>query len=184
MINFQEISKDRIDISELLSQLEQNADLWDVHPERKVAPGSPHYQMSDIWVRFRARDEITDGFFNEPHLPVWYPSAEKISSVKKICHQVMTLIGADILGGVLITKIPPGGKILPHDDKGGWHAEYYNNKIYVPLQSDEGCINYCEEDEVHMKPGSAWIFDNLKTHSVENNSQRDRITLIICTRID
>jgi hypothetical protein len=35
-----------------------------------------------------------------------------------------------------------------------------------------------------MKPGEAWTFDNLRTHSVENNGDTERVTLIVCARTE
>jgi aspartyl/asparaginyl beta-hydroxylase (cupin superfamily) len=95
----------------------------------------------------------------------------------------MYAVGADYLGGVLITRLPPGGMIAPHHDRGGWHAEYLNCKVYVPLWGDD-CLNTCEGEELVMKPGEAWTFDNLKVHSVHNRSTTDRAVLIICMRVE
>lgn len=86
------------------------------------------------------------------------------------------------LGGVLLTKIPPGGKILPHHDRGTWHAEEMDLKVWLLIEANEGCLNTCENDRVIMRAGEAWTFSNLKVHSVENNGDTDRICLIICLR--
>ncbi len=139
--------------------------------------------MSDIWVRFRARDELkAPGDFAAPHIPVWYPAAQRLPELKCLVEVMFRDFAAEELGGVLITKIPPGGRILPHHDRGGWHAEHYNLKVYVPIAGTKDCINRCEDDQVSMLPGEVWNFDNLKVHSVENNSDQDRITAIVCMR--
>ena len=87
------------------------------------------------------------------------------------------------IGGVMITRIPPGGRIEPHADD-GWHAKYYNTKLYVVLQSNPQCVNRVEDERVSMAPGEVWYFDNLKEHEVVNDGPDDRITLIICLRCD
>lgn len=182
--NFKLLAKH--DITSLLqNELDAYPELWDQHRDRKDGIGSPHSQMSDIWVRFRDYSELTSPQeFNRPHVPVWYPAASKLPTVKESCELCKMQLKADELGGVLITKIPPGGKILPHHDRGGWHAEYYNLKLYVPIRGTAECLNHCEGETVSMLPGEVWSFDNLKVHSVENNSDQDRITLIICLRKD
>ena len=74
--------------------------------------------------------------------------------------------------------------MLPHDDRGSWHAEWLNTKVYLPIQSNPGCLNICEDDRVSMQEGEAWTFDNLKTHSVENNGDTARVTAILCMRTE
>lgn len=181
--NFQHITN--VDIELLLKQLKANPQLWNENPERKNADGSPHVQMSDIWIRFRDKAELVEPKnYHEPHLPVWYPASLILNEVKRIALDVMTLFRAVQLGGILITKIPAGGEIKPHHDRGGWHAEYYNTKIYIPLESNPSCINTCEDDSVNMRAGEMWTFDNLKTHSVTNDGDTDRVTLIITLRVE
>lgn len=182
--NFEKIDC-QVDVSALLKQLEEHPQLWDQHPERKIGYGSPHSEMSDIWVRFRDKSELLEvKHYAESHTPVWYPSRRILTEVERISLDMMTLFRAVQLGGVLITKIPPSGEIKPHNDRGRWHPEFFNTKVYIPLQSNDGCINTCQDDQVNMKTGEVWVFDNLKTHSVQNNGDTDRITLIISMRTE
>lgn len=180
MTNFQKFTN--IDISTLRSQLEANPQLWDENSERK---GGVHAAMSDIWLRFRPKNElISVESYAEQHIPIWYQSADILTDAKKIALDMIAYFRAVQLGGVLITKIPPGGEIKPHDDKGRWHPEFFNTKVYIPIQSNGQCINTCEGDEVNMVTGEVWVFDNLKTHSVRNEGNTDRITLIISLRVE
>lgn len=172
-----------VDTALLNQQIAENPQLWNQNTERKIGENSPHAEMSDIWVRFRPKSELTSiESYAEAHIPAWYESREVLIEVERISLDLMAYFRAVQLGGVLITKIPPGGSIKPHDDKGRWHPEFFNTKIYIPLQSNELCLNFCEEDTVNMMPGEVWEFDNLKTHSVVNNGETDRITLIISMR--
>lgn len=181
MKNFEKIPYN-VDVQPLLEQLKANPQLWNEYSERKLGD-SPHADMEDIWVRFRPKSELTEvKHFAEPHIPTWYPSRTILTEAERISLNMMAYFRCVQLGGVLITKIPPGGQIKPHDDKGRWHPEFFNTKIYIPIQSNDGCVNTCLEDSVNMKAGEVWTFDNLKTHSVENNGTGDRITLIISMR--
>lgn len=174
-----------IDTRPVLEQLAENPQLWNEHTYRKASAGSPHAQMDDIWVRYRKFEELNSpASFNEPHLAEFYPAWRTLSGLRPIVMGLFAHTQCTYLGGVLITRIPPGGKILPHHDRGAWHAEYHNVKVYVPLQSNSGCVNICEDEQINMQTGDAWTFDNLRTHSVENNGDTDRITLIISMRYD
>ena len=85
-----------------------------------------------------------------------------------------------MLGGVLITRIPPGMGIDPHTDH-GWHVEYYD-KFYLSLKSAPGATFHRADEVINPKPGDLYHFDNRLEHSVRNDSNQDRITLITCIR--
>jgi hypothetical protein len=180
-----ELIADRVPVDGVLVELEANPQLWNQHSARKTAPGTPHAQMSDIWVRY-APWPFGPGILEDPHVPVWYPAWEKLPSLRPLVFDLMARVQGEMLGGVLITKIPPGCVIDPHADA-GWHVEYYE-KFYLSLQSEPGakfgCSHRQVNEELEPKPGEVWLFDNRKMHWVDNQSDRDRITCIICIRTD
>lgn len=183
MKNFLKIADD-LDPTALAAALHLHPELWDQHGERKAYEGSPHLAMHDIWMRFNDPKNLALGYekFTAEHDAVWYPSAA-ILPVKPLVFDLMARVQATRLGGVLITKVQPGGKILPHADK-GWHPEHYNMKVYVPIQSNPGCWNRVGDERVSMKIGEAWYFNNLVEHEVANEGEDDRTTLIVCMRCE
>jgi hypothetical protein len=184
MNNFQLIDQAHR-VEHLAVQLDAQPELWNRHSERKTAEGTPHAQMDDIWVRFRPREELTaPQRFVEPHFAAFYPAWDALPALRHHFPSLMHRVRAVYLGGILITKIPPGGRILPHHDRGGWHAEFHNCKVYVPIKSNLAVRQSLRGETVIMQAGEAWTFDNLKVHSVENNGTTDRITAIICMRVE
>lgn len=178
-----------IDIAPLLQQLEapDNAHLWNANDERKTRTGTAHAAMSDIWVRYNAIEKLdrrNPGDFNKEHVPVWYPAWDKLTALHPIIFNLMARVDGEMLGGVLITKIPPGQGLKPHIDT-GWHVEHYD-KFYLSVKSENGSLFCCEHgghlEDINPKAGDIWLFDNRKMHWVENNSDADRITVIICIR--
>lgn len=186
MKNFQKICAS-IDVEPLLRQIESRPELWDAYSRRKTEPGSPHSRMSDIWVRYNAIDRL-DGpdprQFHDEHVPVWYPAFEALPALRRIIFDLMALVEGEMIGGVLITRIPPGEKIEPHIDY-GWHVEQYE-KFYISLQNEPksvfGCEHNGETEILSPLPGECWLFDNRKLHWVTNDSGKDRLTLIVCIR--
>ncbi len=170
-----------LDIQPALSELMVNDHLFGEFNARKEAPGSPHSEMSDIWVRYGdVSSMIESGDFSsiaDEHDSIWL---KDLPEVKKLCFDVMALVDGERLGGVLITKLPPGGKINPHTDS-GWHAEYYD-KYYVPIKNGYGSVFGFNEGIINPDCGDVWQFDNSKLHWVENNSTDDRIAMIICIK--
>lgn len=175
----------RVDVSTLLLQLYGHPELWNRHTLRTTQYRSPHDRISDIWVRYNAwknyDPETGLGAFNGPHKSVWYPGARKIPAVFQIVDTVYKHVGATGLGGVLITKISPGGQVLPHVDQ-GWHAETYT-KFAVQVLGNADQTFHFENSSLSPYPGDTYTFDNSKLHWVTNNSSIDRITLIICLKV-
>lgn len=182
-MNHFKLIADGIDVAPLRAQIEAHPEIWNVHTNRTGFEGSPFVGTADAWIRYRPITElITAENFREPHWPEFYPAWYTLTELKPIVFSIMAKVEACHLGGILLTRIPSGGRILPHDDQQSWHARHYSTKVYVPIISNPQCVNFCEDESLVMEPGCAWEFDNLKTHSVENFGESDRITAIICMR--
>jgi hypothetical protein len=182
MIHFTRIAAG-VDVAPLKAELAAHPELWNQHGYRRTL--APHAAMADIWVRYRALTELTSrDAYGEPHIPVWYPAADALPSVKPIVHDLMARVEGEMLCGVLITRIPPGAGIGLHHDE-GWHVAY-TEKFYVSVQSAPGARFYCAAPEgvewIEPNTGEIWLFDNRKPHFVQNDSPVDRITLIVCIR--
>lgn len=165
------------DVAALKEQLYARPDAWNRHRTRTYA--GPHNEVSDVWVRYNASENLGPDFNNE-HESVWYPVVDDIPAVSPLIFKVMHDVSGTRLGGVLITKIPPGGKVAPHSDH-GWHARYYDKfAVQVCGNSQQA---FCFEDaELRPEPGDLYTFDNSRLHWVNNDSDSDRITLIICIK--
>lgn len=184
MKNFHRITN-AVDVLPLAMALKLQPELWNTHNERKEFDGTAHTGTSDIWIRYNDLKNLEKGYdtFTAEHDAVWYPVYHKLPQLRPIIFGLMARMEAVRLGGVLITKIPAGGHVRPHADK-GWHPEYYNCKLYVPIETNARCWNRCEDEKVVMAPGECWYFNNTVEHEVKNEGDGDRMTLIICLRVD
>lgn len=170
-----------IDMSHVIREISINSHLFGEFNARKTSPESPHSEMDDIWVRYGDVSSMIEsgdysGIANE-HDSIWL---KNLPAVKRACFDVMALVDGERLGGVLITRLPPSGIIYPHTDS-GWHAEYYS-KYYVPIQNERGAILAFNSGIINPNVGDVWQFDNSVAHWVENNSNIDRIAMIICIK--
>lgn len=84
---------------------------------------------------------------------------------------------AESIGRVMIVGLKPGGRIVPHRDE-GLYAETYS-RAHFCLYALPGNLFYCGFDCVAMLPGELWWFNHRQTHSVVNNSDNERIHLIL-----
>jgi hypothetical protein len=183
MRNFQQVANS-IDVLPLVLELYRQPELWNQHTARTGGKGS-FEGTDDIWVRFRDPQELTStSSFNEPFTPVFYPAWHALPHLRPLVFGLMARLEAVQLGGILITRVPPGQQVAPHDDRGRWHPEFFKTKAYMPLATNPLCYSTCEEERVVMQIGEVWLFDNLKTHSTVNDGETDRITVIISMRVE
>jgi Aspartyl/Asparaginyl beta-hydroxylase len=173
-----------IDVSALNLELYRQSELWNQHRARTNGPGS-FTDTDDIWCRFRpAHELVSPESYVERFDLVWYPAWHALPHLRPIVFGLMARCEAVQLGGVLITRVPAGRQVKPHDDRGRWHPEWFATKAYVPLMTNNRCVSTCDGESVVMEAGSAWAFDNLKTHSTVNDGNSDRVTLIVSLRCE
>ena len=115
------------------------------------------------------------------HESIWYPAADLLP-IKELCADLMRFVGGVRLGGVLITRIPAGKQCKPHTDP-GWHARYYD-KFGLQIAANDKQAFCFDGHRLVTKPGDIFWFDNSYTHWVENDSDEDRITMIVCIRTE
>ena len=87
------------------------------------------------------------------------------------------------LGGVWgrsrLMGLAPGAIVPSHVD-----IHYYwrtHVRIHIPVITNPGVRFQCGEDEVHMEPGEAWIFDSFQMHEVRNQGSEKRVHMVLDT---
>lgn len=177
-----ELVMSTLNVEQLKKEVLAVYDRFDEYSYRRTAPGSPHSEMTDLWVRFNDLSKQQEGHMTDEHDSVWYPIADKLPALKDVVFNLMREVEGERLGGILITKLNPGGKIMPHIDT-GWHASYYD-KFFVPvLIKPEATFGFIDGN-IHAKEGEAWWFDNSQLHWVTNNTDSDRLAMIVCIRTE
>ena len=172
-----------IDTMPLRLELQRAPHLWDSYRQRTEYAESPHRQVSDILVRFRARDSIGSWRdHNTEHRCVFWPAWSELPALRPIVFSMMSTARATELGSILITRLQPGGQVLPHSDRGGWAPEFFNTKFHLTVAGQS--LSFCGGDSVEMKTGEVWTFDNLELHSVENPGLEERIVCIVSMRVE
>ena len=158
--------------------LAANPHLWDQHTFRTAPEDSPHHGLSDIWVRYADKDTMRE---DGSHDSIWYPPAN-VLPVRDLVFPLMAAVEGTRLGGILITRIKPGQICKPHAYP-GWHARYYD-KFAVQIEAAPEQAFHFDGVSTVTKPGDLYWFDNSHMHWVTNDSQCDRITMIVCIRTE
>lgn len=163
-----------------LREVLTNPALWDKNKARTENPASPHYGCSDIWARYAP---VSEYGIEGPFKCVWYDEHGEalIKPLQLLAYDILEMVEGYALGGVLITKIPAGGEVRPHIDR-GWHAEFYTDKFGLSVEANNDQAFCFEDKQLVTKPGDLFLFDNSKLHWVYNRSNSDRITAIFCIK--
>jgi hypothetical protein len=168
-----------INVMPLLLGLKRHPQLWNTRTARTERVDSPHRDVDDIWVRYH------DGSYSDsltPHHSVWLEAADLLPEAKAHARAIMSTVGGDELGGILITRIPSGKQVLPHQDL-GWHARYYD-KFALQIESHQQQAFCFEEGQLVTAPGDLYWFNNQQSHWVINDSPVPRVTMIVCVKLD
>jgi mannose-6-phosphate isomerase-like protein (cupin superfamily) len=173
-----------LDVAPILAELDA-APEWGQYDERREREGTAHGDLTaDLWIRYFARDTLNEpADYNRPGQCVFYPVWDRLPSIHRLVWGLMTSQRAVEIGGILCTRLPPGGRIERHADD-AWHAHRYNRKCYVVLEANARCIVECDGDEQVFRQGEIFEFDNTRPHAMTNDGNDMRTILIICLRCE
>lgn len=186
MRNFQQIAQGA-DVLPLLLAIKRRPELWKEDTYLRDYPQGPFAQIESIMLRFPVKGvyETEEELKNhlsayDQHENIDYPAYAMLPEARPLIMSLMTRVGGERLGRVMINKIVPGGKIFPHADTPS-HVEYYS-RFHIVLQSAPGVVFRAGDEQTYMPTGSVWWFDNKQEHEVINNSAEDRIHMIVDIR--
>lgn len=119
-----------------------------------------------------ARGEINNDFVGDMRSTA---ALERCPYIQQVLAQFNTVLGRSRL-----MRLEAGAKVPPHSDTNyAWRKRV---RIHIPIiTSPEVLFTSCGSSTVHMQAGQAWIFDNWRRHTVENNSAAPRVHLVIDT---
>lgn len=186
MQNFQLLAQN-VDVLPLLLAIKRRPELWKEDTYLRDYPQGPFKQIESIMLRFPVKGVYETEKELQNHLSTYdqhenidYPAYSILTEARPLVMAIMSRVGGERLGRVMINKIAPGGVIYPHVDTKS-HTDYYS-RYHLVLQSQPGVVFRAGEEQVYMGTGEAWWFANSQEHEVINNSADDRIHLVMDVR--
>ena len=82
-----------------------------------------------------------------------------------------------IRGNVLLIKLKAGQNISSHQDSGSYLVS--SRRHHIPIITSDNTWFTVGSEKINMAVGECWEINNTRFHSVENNSNIDRIHLLI-----
>lgn len=186
MRNFQCLAQG-LNVTPLLAALVRRPELWHEDTYMRDYPQGPFGETDSILLRFPVKsvketeEEVKDHLSKyDQHENIDYPAFKALPEARPLVFGLMGLVQGERLGRIIINRIKPGGVIFPHVDTKS-HTDYYT-RYHVVIKSQPGVVFRAGDEKVYMAPGELWWFDNTQEHEVLNNSQDDRIHMVIDVR--
>jgi len=174
-----------LDVEKLINYIHL---LQDEHWEKQVLLGqkySTHKNSNAIIIT------KVDSSCIDPYVPFNATFAienqDLIDLVMPIVNEVVDLYDGKY-GRIWLAKLPAGKMIPLHNDgfdffkKNKFSDYYYLQSVYrvhIPLVTNEKVIFTVNNEKKHLRVGEAWDMNQRPLHTVENNSDKDRIHLVI-----
>jgi len=81
-----------------------------------------------------------------------------------------------LLGRAKVVCLPAGRRVHPHVDRGAYYRAH--GRHHLVLRSAAGSWMRAGDEEIRMREGELWWFDNDQMHEAMNDGEQDRIHMI------
>lgn len=156
-----------INVQPLLRQINDHPELWNTDSVRTSKTATVHYDVDDIILRYPGRD------LNWNCQPF-----SVLTEAQPIIFQLMGRVWGELLGRVVISRLPPGKIIPTHQDRLYVGLPLFYHRYQIPIYAEPGVEFYIEDEQLYLEPGNIYWIANSLNHSVVNNSNADRISMI------
>lgn len=109
------------------------------------------------------------------HESRWTTGAKNFPKAARFLCDV-ALAEDSLLGRAKIVCLPAGRRVYPHIDRGDYYM--LRNRYHLVLRSAKGSWLKAGEEEIRMREGELWWFDNKQVHEAFNDGEQDRIHMI------
>lgn len=109
------------------------------------------------------------------HESRWTSSAAAFPLACAFITDVANRLDAD-LSRARIVCLPAGNTVYPHIDRGAYYR--LRGRYHMVLKSSAGSWMKAGDEEVRMREGELWWFDNDQVHEAHNDGDEDRIHII------
>jgi hypothetical protein len=168
-----------IDVAPFLDEIEAHPELWELDASRQENKPAQR-ETQAICLRAQGGKAILDSEARQykpigyrglptslsPNFPLAEAFIEQLASSMK---------GA--MGRAVITRLRPRGRIHPHiDDRLYW---LLRDRYHLVIKSPAGSLFWAGGEEMRMGQGELWWFDHTVEHEVFNDTDEERIHLIV-----
>jgi len=170
---------DDIDVSSILAEIAANSELWYVDTSRQERI-SKQRETHAITLRSHADQASIDSRVRRAK-PLRYrgrpsPMSAQFPLASEYVDQLVRSMDGK-MGRAVMTKLRPHGTVYAHTDDGLYWL--LRDRYHLVLKSATGSHFKVGGEEVRMREGELWWFDPTVSHEAFNDSDEDRIHIIV-----
>ena len=170
---FRRIKHD-VDVQPFLDEIAAVSEAWDLSTGRqdKIAV---QREAQSIPLRGLVKSKIGNRKRRDVHESRYTTTSRKFIVARAFLESFAAEQDAE-LSRAKIVRLMPGRRVYPHIDRG----EYYKlrDRYHLVLQSAAGSYLKSGDEEVRMRVGELWWFDNKAVHEAHNDGSAERIHMI------
>lgn len=165
--------QEKIDTAAMLAEISVNASAFEAHRGRQEKVEVQREALA-IPLRGLRASAIGERQRRDVHESRWTSGSQGYPLACAFLKTAASALEGE-LSRAKIVCLPPGHRVYPHIDRG----EYYRhrNRYHLVLKSS-GSWMRAGDEEVRMRTGELWWFDNDQLHEARNDGDDDRIHLI------
>ena len=177
-----------VDTMPLVAAISRQPELWSEDTYLRQYPQGPFGDTDTIMLRFpkqvvlksekqleRYKANRLPGY--DQHESIFYPAWNLLPEAHQHVFALMSVVRGVRLGRVMINRVRPGGRIYRHADTPEHTARW--RRHHLVLHGRPGSTLSVADEAIPMLTGMLFWFDNREEHEVINNSDDDRISMVI-----
>lgn len=163
-----------VDPKPFLDEIASIDDAWDASTGRQDKIKVQREALS-IPIRGLRKSAIGDRKRRDVHESRWTTTSRLYPVAREFLRKIAREEDSQ-LSRAKIVCLPAGRRVYPHVDRG----EYYlvRHRYHLVLRSTQGSWLKAGDEEVRMREGELWWFDNKQMHEAFNDGDQDRIHMI------
>jgi hypothetical protein len=163
-----------VTLDELRSEIEKNADRWFGNTKRQDTIAVQKNTQS-IFLRSAVIPRGSGIQANDAQESIFSSDAPRFPKACSILACLAKALHGD-LGRALLVRLSPGEKVYRHVDEGAYYL--IRDRYHLVVDSSSGSYMWCGGEEVTMRDGELWWFNNKMPHESLNSSPHWRTHVI------
>jgi quercetin dioxygenase-like cupin family protein len=163
-----------LDIQPLLDEIDGEMRVWDLVTGRQDKI-EVQRETRSVPLRGLRKSKQGERLARDVHESRWTTASERFPRCCRLL-RVFALEQGASLGRARIVNLPAGSRVYPHTDRGEYYA--LRDRYHLVLRSRLGSWLKAGDEEVRMREGELWWFDNKAVHEAHNDGPEDRLHLI------
>jgi Aspartyl/Asparaginyl beta-hydroxylase len=173
MQHFKRLSS-AIDTVALLNEIGSVENAWDIATGRQEKIAVQREALA-IPIRGLCKSAIGEKARRDVMESRWTTSSAKFPEVRALIEHWARQTCSQP-GRAKIVCLPARRRVYPHIDRGAYYRQH--DRYHAVLKSAQGSWLKAGDEEVRMREGELWWFDNQQVHEAFNDGDEDRIHII------